>query len=472
VSTDKLYLYVDGVSAATPITDTTTGTLTNGDDLVIRGTGTNDVEIDDFEIRRGVITAQEIADNWVNRTIGMFGGGDVLCWDVDTDQRVYHWDHDFATHIDVLNGMLKYRINQDDGYIYFYGYETGEWITIGKFHFLWYLKEESIQIDSANNSSWEYKIRELGSDKVIIRMYYDFDDYGITGMVDLILRKGCRHLLFDFSMNSDRIDVCEVRLDSLQTYRFLFAVHPEGDISSSFLDAEFDTTVNILTANLDDNFILFFEEGGTDDLIVGAFCTDDPTLLFDSNNIAPFGQVATSTEFTNIKAFTTKKQCGFIIVPFDVSTMFSEGNITGGSTEVADGEASNGYAIECDATGEGSQYTVTTTGLEPGVYLAFMRTKNTVAGDCKLQVYNNDDAYQIKFKIFTTTSAYKIYGIIFIVDEDDAGDRIDIKAHWISGTQRIDYLGYIPISNSKNWIGDIAHQALRKISLTRSGEMD
>ena len=474
ISTDKLNLYIDGVSAAAGEEDFTTGTLTNAQNLYIQGTSTAEIKVDEIEIRRSVITASEIATNWTNRNIGLFGGGDVLLWDVDADTRVYHWDHEFNNHVDIINGLIKLRINEDDGYIYLYGFETGAYLAIGKIRFRYYLVEESTLLNSENASSWSYKIREVSPDRVVIRIYHDFDNYGVSGTVDFILQKGSRHVLFDFSMNGSRITTCAAGLLSLLDYRFIFAAQPEGDISLSFFDAEFDSTANILSTRLEDNFIIAFEESVARDILIGLFCTDDPTLAFDSDNVAPFGQEATSTKFDVIKAYTEKRQCGFILTPFDTSSMFqeSEDATLGGTADTtSDGSASNSSVVVLDASGESVYYSVS--NLPPGAYTAYFRLKYMTSGTVVIDVYNDSDAIILGTRTVVDPSAtFVIVSVDFFIDKDDDGDTIQIRATWSAGTIRVDYQGFIPLADSKNFTGDIAHQALRKVKINRSGEMD
>jgi len=478
VSNDKLRIYVDGVQAATPTEDFTTATLANGVDLVIKGTGTNDVDFDDLEIRSGVLSASEIVMNWTNRNIGVFGGGDALLWDVDSDKRVYHWDHDFNGHMDLINGLIKLRLNSDDGYLYFYGFawngSINDYLNVGKFRFRYFLVEENTLLQSDNASAWDAKIQEVSPDRIIIRLYHNFDDYGISGMVDIIFRKGNRYVLFDFSMNSDRFDECAAELVSTLDYRFLYVAHPEGNISDSFLDAEFDTTGSILKTLIEDNFAIVFEENTNNDLLLGMFCTDDPTLKSDSNNVAPFGQVATSTEFTHLRVYTEKRQVGFILTQYDISTLFAEAedHEGGGATEGSDmGNASNDTYVLLDATGEKVEYSIGT--LEEGAYTAYFRLKHVTAGTVDLDIYNSTDAATIASRTVTDPgTSYVDVSLDFIIDGDDNGDTILVRSTWNSGTIWVDYLGIIPLSNSKNFIGDIAHQGLRKVALNRSGEVD
>jgi hypothetical protein len=479
VTNDELRLYVNGVSAATAVPDTTTGTLVNSEDLVVKGTGTNDVDFDDLEIRGSVIPATEIATSWTHQTIGIFGGGDVICWD-DTDSvRVYDWDHEFAGHIDVLNELLKLQLNNTDSYLYFYGFGNtgsgGDWIETGKFRFRYYLVEEATTLISDEASSWDFSIREIGPDRVILRLYHDFTTYGVTGIVDVILRKGCRHVLFDFSMNSSRITTCAPELISSLNYRFLYVAQPEGDISSSFLDAEFDSTGSVLATLIDDNFALMIEEDTNNDLVLGMFCTDNPTLAFDSNNIAPFGQVATATEFSHLRAYTERRQVGFMLIPFDISTMFQEsedatfGGTAGSGADV--GNASNDSVAVLDASGESVYYSVSS--LAPGAYTAFFRLKDTGTGTVVLDVYNNTDAVTLATRtVAEPDTTYVDVSLDFIIDGDDDGDTIYIRATWSAGTIWVDYQGFIPLTDGKNQIGDVAHQGLRMVELNRSGEMD
>lgn len=474
VSTDQLNLYVDGVSAAPGETDITTATLANAQNFYIQGTSTAEIKIDEVEVRREVISGAEVATTWTNRNIGIFGGGDVLLWDVDADSRVYHWDHEFVNHVDMVNGLIKLRIHNDDGYVYLYGYTSGDYLSIGKFRFRYYLTEESTLLNSENASSWSYKIREVGPDRVVIRMYHDFDNYGVSGAVDIILQKGHRHVLFDFSMNGSRITTCAAGLLSLLDYRFIFAAQPRGDISLSFFDAEFDSTANILSTRLEDNFIIAFEESTGRDILMGLFCTDDPTLAFDSDNVAPFGQEATSTEFNIIKAYTEKRQCGFILTQFDTSLMFQESEdatLGGSATTTGDGSASNGNVVVLDASGESVYYSVT--GLEPGAYTAYFRLKRVSTGTVVIDVYNSSDAIILGTRTVVDPDAtFADVSVDFFIDGDDDGDTIQIRATWSAGTIHVDYQGFIPLVDSKNFTGDIAHQALRRVQVSRSGEMD
>jgi len=105
---------------------------------------------------------------------------------------------------------------------------------------------------------------------------------------------------------------------------------------------------------------------------------------------------------------------------------------TTGGTTVSDANASNGQAVELDASGDIVYFDITQSKWElpEGDYTMYARAKDTgaVANDFKLEVYNQTDSSSIASGTNTLDSSYKWYSLDFTLDSVDVDDTIRFKA--------------------------------------------
>lgn len=118
---------------------------------------------------------------------------------------------------------------------------------------------------------------------------------------------------------------------------------------------------------------------------------------------------------------------------------------TVGGTEITDGDAMRGKAMELDALNDRVYFTLTQNEymFPEGDYKLIARMKRTGTATVKMSMYNVTDAVYIATQTINITNVYKIYELAFTIDSADIGDNIMIELRQIAaGSIIADFFGF------------------------------
>ena len=386
--------------------------------------------------------------------------GDVKCYDTMNSSDESDWirvldpSHKFVGDCVVENGLIRLWIDEGTQYgLKFYYWDGDSWVHEGS------LVADQRTPSAAIDYPYLESLQSVSTEQATVRVKLSESSLSNNYLeMNITISRGS-YTVKCLMMNKDTSDYfIEYHIMTSARFRATSNAVRDDNVTS-------DNSDSVLT----DNFAI-------------AFDPDQPILHIICGSVKPDASIYL-THYYHPRIvwndfLASDMNEGFInvnLVPFSkVSNLFKEAEdvtLSSGATVDTTQTDDSGDSVLLDVQYDWVKYTFKGgTDLPKGRYIAFVRAKDTnnIPNDFWIQVYNETDAKFIDEakggKLYTLSSDFAYYSLVFDITDDDVGDTLRILAEKDKADANsiyVDYFLIVPIGNGESWAQDLAHNAMR-----------